>query len=231
MAQARLAEALQALRDQGSPSGIAAMARYAIPSERAFGVPMNQIQALAKRLGLSHALAAELWRSGWYEARMLAAFVDRPAELSAQQMQQWCDDFDNWAVCDTVCFALFDRTPLAWPLLAPWAARGEEFQRRAAFALLWGLSVHDKKAADAAFVEGLALVEAVAGDARNFVKKGVNMALRAVGKRNLALNAAARASAERLAGSADATERWQGRTALKELNAPALLERLASRRP
>jgi hypothetical protein len=41
--------------------------------------------------------------------------------------------------------------------------------RRAGFALRAALAVHDKRAPDAAFARGLALVEAGAGDSRNFV--------------------------------------------------------------
>jgi len=90
------------------------MARYAIPSDKAFGVPVGIIRQYAKKLGPSHELAAALWKTGRYEARMLASFVDEPALVTPAQMDHWCRDFDNWAICDTACFALFDRTPHAW---------------------------------------------------------------------------------------------------------------------
>ena len=76
------------------------------------------------------------------------------------------------------------------------------------------------------FIEGLALIEREAGDERNFVKKAVNMALRAIGKRNRALNAAAVAVARRLADSKDATAKWVGKDALRELTSPAVTKRL-----
>src|SRR6478672_5990308 len=82
------------------------MARYAIPSDKAFGVPVGAIQKLGKELGRSHALAAALWEAGWFEARMLAAFVDEPAAVTPAQMDRWCRDFDSWAICDTICFHL-----------------------------------------------------------------------------------------------------------------------------
>ena len=47
------------------------------------------------------------------------------------------------------------------------------------------------------------------------VKKAVNMALRAIGKRNLALNAAAVTVARRLADSDQPAAQWVGRDALK----------------
>jgi 3-methyladenine DNA glycosylase AlkD len=86
-----------------------------------------------------------------------------------------------------------------------------------AFALLASLAVHDKRAADALFAESLLLVERAATDERNFVKKGVSWALRTVGRRNPALNAAAVTVARRLAESPQAAARWVGKDALKDL--------------
>ncbi|SDX93614.1 DNA alkylation repair protein [Lysobacter enzymogenes] len=223
----RLAQALDALRASASAEYRDGMARFAIPNERAFGVPMAKIQAVAKRLGRDHALAEALWDTGWYEARLLAAYVDDPAAVTAAQMDRWARDFDNWAVCDTVCFALFDRSPLAWRKIEQWAKREDEFVRRAAFALLASKSVHDKLAGDAEFLRGLELVEAYAFDERNFVKKAVNWALRSVGKRNAALHAAALRTATRLAASAQAAPRWNGKDALRELNGAATMRRLS----
>jgi 3-methyladenine DNA glycosylase AlkD len=225
----RVATVLAWLKRRGTKAGREAMARYAIPQGGAFGVGVGALQTYAKSLGTSHELAAALWATGRYEARMLAASVDDPARVTAAQMDRWCRDFDNWAICDHVCFKLFDRTPHAWSKVTAWAGKKDEFGKRGAFALLWGLTVHDKTAADASFVRGLALIERAAGDERNFVKKAVNMALRAIGKRNRALNAAAVATARRLAASAEATPRWVGTDALLELTGPSVARRLAAR--
>ena len=205
------------LEEHGTASGRADMARYGIPSTNAFGVPMRQVQSLAKQLGRDHDLALALWKTGWYESRLLAAYVDEPAEVTAAQMESWCRDFDNWAICDTVCFALFDRTPHAWRKVHSWAPRRDEYVRRAAFALLWGLSVHDKEADDETFRSGLRLVHRAATDPRHYVKKAVSMALRAIGKRNAALRTAATALAQELSASADETARWLGKEALRDL--------------
>ncbi|MDZ4780018.1 MAG: DNA alkylation repair protein [Planctomycetia bacterium] len=224
----QVVSAIAALKRRATKRTLDGMARFAIPADRAFGVTVADIRLLAKRLGRDHALAGALWKSGWYEARMLAAFVAEPAKLTAAEMDRWCRDFDNWAICDTVCFHLFDRTPLAWKKLAPWSKRKPEFEKRAAFALLWGLSVHDKEGPDASFIAGLRLVEAAANDDRNFVKKAVNMALRAVGKRNAALHGAAIATGQSLTESANPTARWTGKGALRELKSASVARRLAA---
>jgi 3-methyladenine DNA glycosylase AlkD len=226
-----VATVVASLERQGSQKIRDGMARYAIPSDKAFGISVGALRTYAKRLGPNHELAAALWKSGFYEARMLASFVDDPAQVTPQQMDRWCKDFDNWAICDTACFALFDRTPHAWPKVDKWAKSREEFVKRSAFALLASLTVHDKRAGDAPFAKGLVLVERAATDERNFVKKAVNWALRSIGKRSAALNVAAVEVAKRLGESQNAAARWVGKDALRELAGPAVQRRLAARKP
>jgi 3-methyladenine DNA glycosylase AlkD len=224
-----VAEVLEWLERHGIAATRDDMAKYAIPSDHAFGVSVGALQKYARSLGRSHMLAAQLWATGYYEARTLAAFLDDPALVTAAQMDRWSSEFDSWAICDTVCFHLFDRTPHAFRKVEQWARRRDEFPKRAAFALLWGLTTHDKRSGDELFVRALALVERAATDERNFVKKAVNMALRAVGKRNASLHLEAVAVAERLAASSDVTARWVGRDALRELTGPAVTKRLAAK--
>ena len=193
------------------------MARYNIPTDRAFGVPMRDIQAYAKRLGRKHDLAVGLWATGWIEARMLAAYVDDPARVTRAQMDRWARDFDNWGICDTVCFVLFDRTPHAWGRVDAWAGRRAEFVKRASFALLWALALHDRTSPDARFLRGLALIEHEAGDERHYVRKAINMALRAIGRRNAVLHAAAMETSRRLAATDQRSAQWIGRNAAREL--------------
>jgi 3-methyladenine DNA glycosylase AlkD len=220
-------DALQWLERRGTKKNVAELKRYGITATRPFGVTVGDIKGYARQVGTDHALAQALWASGRYEARLLAAFVDDPARVTVRQMDAWAAGFDNWGIVDTVCFSLFDRTRHAWDMVPRWAKKTPEFTRRAAFALLWSLSVHDKDASDEAFLKCLPLIEWGARDDRHFVKKAVNMALRAIGKRNAALNAVAIETAERLAKLDEAAPRWVGRHALRELTSPAVRKRLA----
>ena len=204
--------------------------RYGVYTKKAFGVSMANMQKVAKPVGRNHELAAALWDTGWYEARMLASLIDEPSQVTSAQMDAWVQDFDNWGICDTVCFKLFDRTPHAWRKVAQWCKQEEEFVKRSGFALLWALTVHDRLAGDEQFRQGLVFVLRSASDERHFVKKAVNMALRAIGKRNAALNAAAVTVARRLADSPNAAARWVGKDALRELTSPGVNRRLATRR-
>lgn len=229
--ESRLSAALNALEQAGERRNVEGMARYGIRSPNMFGVSMPSIRNIARGLGRDHALAAALWESGWHEARILAILVDNPAEVSPEQMDAWAGRFDNWAVCDSACLHLFARISSARGKALDWSARDEEFVKRAGFALMAALAVHDRKAGDDSFLPFLEAVEREAADPRNFVSKAVNWALRQIGKRNLALNSLAIAAAHRIASKdGSPSARRLAHDALRELTGKAVQDRLGRRR-
>jgi len=217
---------LDRLESLGSEENRAGMGRYGIAVDRAYGVPLSVLRPFAKELGRDHDLAVALWRTGMHEARLLASIVDEPKRVTAEQIDAWTADFDSWDICDQCCSNLYRRTPYAHGKVSTWIADEREFVRRAGFALIAVLAVHDKKAEDEVFLDYLETIEANATDPRNFVRKAVNWALRQIGKRSMSLHGPALAAAERLAASDDKTERWIGRDAVREFEKPATLERL-----
>lgn len=208
---------LHAEADPGARTDLAD--RYGIHTDHAVGVPMGRLKAIAKPLAPNHELAAELWASGLYEARTIAAFVDDPADVDAAQMTRWCADFDNWAIVDTVCFNLFDRSPDAWSMVEPWATEQGEFTKRAGFALLWALAHHDRNAPDDRYRAALSLLEANAGDDRHLITKAQTMALRAIGQIRPNVRADVVDLAQRLTGSDNPNTRRVGRPIVRAFEA------------
>lgn len=225
---AEVRDAIDWLERHASDETRDGMGRFGIVAPSALGVSVADVRVLGKRIGRRHELAEALWSTGIYEARLLTAFVADPAELSPRQMDAWCRDFDNWALCDTLCFHLFDRSAHAFARLEAWASEPAEFVKRAAFALLASLALHDRRSDDAAFAACLPLIEAAASDERNFVKKAVSWALRAVGARSRALHASCLELAGRLATAGPAA-RWVGKDALRDLTRAKVRAGLAAR--
>ena len=238
----RVAALLDELAAKGSEKDRAGMARYGIKVDDAFGVSLWELRRMAKPLRRDHELALALWATGNHEARLLATIVDDPALVDEAQMEAWVADLDSWDVCDQLTSNLFDKTRLAYDKAREWAARDEEFVRRAAFAMIAALAVQDKAATDERLLAFLPLIEACADDPRNFVKKAVNWALRNIGKRNAALNAAAVACAQRIRAAANRraggerggdpgarSARWVAADALRELTSEKVQARLAAR--
>jgi 3-methyladenine DNA glycosylase AlkD len=213
-----------------NPANVEGMARYGIRSAKALGITAPVVRARAKALGRDHELAAALWETGVLEIRILAALIDEPALVTEAQMEAWVREFDSWALCDSVCSVLFDRTPFAVGKASAWIRRPEEYVRRAGFVLMAALAAHDKAAPDRLFLSFLPLIEKGASDGRNFVKKAVNWALRGIGTRNLALNAAAVEVSRRLVAREESAARWVGRDALAELTSEKTLARIRTAR-
>jgi len=219
-------EILLYLKAHANPAGAQGMAKFGIRTETALGLSMPFLRRTAERIGVDHALAGRLWRSGIHEAQILAALVDDPSRVTSAQMERWAKDFDSWDVCDQVCGNLFDRTRFGRRKAAAWARRKPEFVRRAGFALMAALAWQDKQADDGLFLKYLPLIEKYACDDRNFVKKAVNWALRNIGKRNRSLNRAAVACARRIARQDSRAARWVAADAIRELTDRKTLARI-----
>jgi 3-methyladenine DNA glycosylase AlkD len=219
-------EVIATLKSQANADNVAGMARFGISPVNTLGVSIPLLRRIARQAGRDRGLALRLWESGIHEARILAALLDDPQQVGEGQMEDWVAGFDSWDVCDQVCSNLFDRTPYAHQKAAEWAAREQEFVRRAGFVLMAALAVHDKGAEDARFEAFYPLIARYAGDERNFVKKAVNWALRQIGKRSRALNAGAVRLAEDIRLIDSKAARWIAADALRELTSEATRSRI-----
>jgi 3-methyladenine DNA glycosylase AlkD len=214
---ANSAKVLAELHRLANPRNVAGMARFGIVGEKLLGVSVVKLRAIAKRTGRNHALAGELWGSGILEARILAAFIAEPAGLTRRQANSWAKDFECWADCDGLCIHLFRKTPFAHELAVAWSRSRAELVKRAGFTMMATLAVHDKSARNEVFRRYLTRVHEEAADERHNVKKGVNWALRQIGKRNPILNREAIRMAKRIREEDSRAARWIAGDALREL--------------
>ena len=221
-------EIIQKIKSLANPRAVEGMARFGINPTNTCGVSIPNLRKMARETGKNHELALELWSSGIHEARLLACLIDRPDMVTEEQLESWAKDFDSWDVCDVCCGHLFDRTAVAYRKAQEWSEREEEFVKRAGFALMAALSVHDKKAEDRAFIEFLPMIKKHATDGRNYVKKAVNWALRQIGKRNWNLNEMAIKTAEEIKQIDSKSARWIASDAIRELTGEKVRKKLAS---
>ncbi|MPZ23756.1 MAG: DNA alkylation repair protein [Dehalococcoidia bacterium] len=213
------------LQQRGSDAIRRGRVRIGINPRYSYGVSIPELRFLARpRLG-DHALALALWDTGIHEARIMATLIDRPDDVIPAQMDAWIAVCDSWNLVDHCCSILFDRTPYARQKAAEWSGRDEEFVKRGGFSLLVALAAHDSGLPDDVFLGFLAIIEREARDERSFVKKAVAWALKQIGKRNAALNAAAIGSALRIRKNGGRAGRWIASSALRDL----LDERLQTR--
>lgn len=234
---------LRELHARANSANVAGMQRFGISTKGTLGVSVAEVRGLARDASrgirhqpqVLHELAGALWASGVHEARIMASVLDVPALVTREQAESWVLDIDSWDTCDQLCGNLLWRCDFAWELPVAWSVREETFVKRAGFVTVAQLAVKDKAAEDAAFIDLLVLVERESTNDRNDVKKAVNWALRQIGKRNAALNAAAIVTAERIKASADKVRpatsesraaHWIASDALRELGSDSVRTRL-----
>jgi 3-methyladenine DNA glycosylase AlkD len=229
---ARVEGILSRLEGMADRKSAAHMSRAGINPDRALGVKIPNLRGLGKEIGTDHELALALWEHGLRETMILASLVADPKQTSEELMESWASDFYDWEVCDQTCMNLFEKPPLterAYSLARRWSGRTEEFVKRAGFVLMARLAVSDKKAPDDAFSPFFEDIVREADDGRNMVKKGINWALRQIGKRNLSLRERAVKTATALRERDSSAARWVAADALRELNSEAVIERLRER--
>ena len=210
-------ETIKTLKSLSNAHNVEGMKRFGINGKVMLGVSNSDLYPIAKEIGKNHELALKLWESGIQESRTLASFIDDPKLVTENQMEKWVNDFDNWAVCDSVCMHLFDRTSLVHKKIKDWVKDEKEFVRRAGFVLMACLAVHDKKMPDKEFIKFFPTIKKYSTDERNFVRKAVNWALRQIGKRNETLRKASIKLGKEIEKIDSKSARWIAKDALREL--------------
>jgi len=219
-------EIIAKIKSFHNPKNIAGMARFGINVKNAYGVPMPELRKLGRMIKKDHQTAKQLWASGIHEARVLAGIIDDPKQVTPKQMEEWVKEFDSWDLCDQCCMNLFGETGFALDKVVEWPKRKEEFVKRAGFAIMAVIAVHNKQLKDSDFDKLFPIIKRESTDERNFVRKAVNWALRQIGKRNMELNKKAAALALELKNSKSKSARWIGTDAYRELTDPKILKRI-----
>ncbi len=210
-------EIIKKLKSFSNAKNVAGMARFGINPKYALGVRVPVLRDLARKIGKDHKLAQDLWRSKIHEVRILASIIDSPDRVTEKQMESWVKEFNSWDLCDQCCMNLFDKTPFGRKKAIEWTKRKEEFVRRAGFALMASLAVHDKKAKNEDFVKFFPIIKKYSIDERNFVKKAVNWALRQIGKRNAVLREKSIKLAKEIQKIDSKAAQWVATDAIREL--------------
>lgn len=224
--QYSLAMAVKELKSMAKPENLEGMSRFGITGKKRLGISMPELRKLGKSIGKDHDIAIGLWDTGIQDARILAALVDDPAQVTENQAEDWVKDIDSWDVCDQLCMNLFEKLPFANKKIIEWSKREEEFVRRAAFALIACIAWHDKNAPDQDMIKFFPVIKDAADDERNYVKKAVSWALRHIGKRNLALNIQALEVAREIKKADSKAARWIASDVIRELESDAVQVRL-----
>lgn len=141
-----LDDALAALRSEIEPGRADQMAAYHKQSREVLGVGNEVLNTLSKDwrqtldLEARVALAAALWDTDIFEARILAAKLLTQARIKEdaavwELLQSWVPAFDGWAIADHACSAIAKRLqadPARLEVVESWTVADAMWTRRAA---------------------------------------------------------------------------------------------------
>jgi hypothetical protein len=132
--EAVLAE-LEAVRDPK----IAAIFGRRNPDGVVLGVRFGDMDVISKKIVPDANLAAALWRSGSFEARVIALRVMPDGALTEAQADAWVGDLDFPILADDLARLVYKR-PFARKRMEAWTASDQDFVRRTGYALLYGFA-------------------------------------------------------------------------------------------
>ncbi len=188
MDSSKLNEIQFILKQKGTEEGKASFQKFVPTSQRVYGVRLPVINDLAnqyKKEGVE--LVGELWESGSFEERLLAAkllgkLAKKQPQKTLQLIQRFSNDITDWAVCDTLGMQSIKAIAKEYheevfALSKKLLVSNNPWQRRLGIVLLEGYT--KDKQYHSQIKSHLELVEA---DKEYYVKKAVDWTKRNLGK-------------------------------------------------
>ncbi len=213
----KIIEILLSLKNE---KNIAGMERFGIKSDKLLGISMKDLESISREIGKHHALALDLWSTGYHEARLLASMIAVPEQSTIEELNSWVHDFDNWAICDSVCGKYIRKTEFVYDLIFEWEKSDMLYVKRAAFACMACIAVHNKKLTDDYFDRYFDLIARNVLDERHYISKAVNWSLRQIGKRSVVLKERSLELSHqiKIKNPQNKTALWIAKDAIRELN-------------
>ena len=210
---------LTELKKRGTDQNVKVYSRHGVGPNQ-YGVSFGDLKDLVKQVKRNHEAALELWQSGNHDARIFATMIADPSSATAELLDHWVEDLDNYVVTDS--FSSFVvKTELAREKGEEWRRISEEWISTAGWSILSLLAMKRDETPDEYYAQHLSIVAAAIRTAPNRTRYAMNNALIAIGIRNENLRELATAAAEGIGK----VEVDHGETGCKTPDALAYIER------
>jgi len=186
------AQVIALLEPEGDERGVANWNKRFPESElRCLGVGLSKLRKLAKKIGRDAPLAATLWKSQVYEARVMALLIDDPKTLTLEQAERQVEQLGEGQLAHVFasCDATLAKSPLAEELAGRWCGSEQAIRRACGHTLVYELSKSKKKSAPSEewFAARIAHIDATWRDEGTDARMAMATALMGMGKRSAAL--------------------------------------------
>jgi len=190
---------LEELKRLGSDSYKRVIAKHGV-QEPCFGVKIEELKKIRKRVGRDYRLAIDLYDSGVYDAMYLAGLIADDAAMTRKDLQRWVTKARGGALAGTTVPSVAAGSAHGHELALEWMESPTDFIAVAGWATLSSLiSTRDDSELDLAELkELLRRVERTIHQAPDIVRYQMNAFVIAVGSYVRPLTELALATAERI---------------------------------
>jgi len=168
---------------------------------KSFGIGLTRLRKMAKQIGKDHDLAAQLWKSDVYDAKIIALLIDDPKQITREQAERQVDEVNagHLGHVFSTCGAPLAKTPFAKDLADEWMDSSDVARRGCGFGLLYELAKSKKKSApdDAYFIERIEHIERTISGVKPSLQLAMGHAVMGIGVRNKQLHPVALAAARK----------------------------------
>lgn len=194
---------------------------FGIDDLRFLGIPHSKLLELGEELGTpNQKLAAELWNSDIYEAKLLSCILSDPNKLTEEQADKWAASFDAWIICNYCCNKAVWKAPFAVKKAYEWSNSDSARAVYAGFSLTAALAANlpQGNADELGFFDSflfLARKHASSEDAD--IRRVISSALKQLGQRSADWHEAVVETCREIAAQPSENARWTASQALAEL--------------
>jgi 3-methyladenine DNA glycosylase AlkD len=89
-------------------------------AEPVFGVSIEQLKIIQKRIKRDYQLALDLYETGIYDAMYLAGLIADDARMTKKDLQRWVENATSNALCGYTVPWVAAGSPYGWPLALQW---------------------------------------------------------------------------------------------------------------
>ena len=130
------------------------------------GASVISLQQLAGRYTPSHLLALKLWNKQWRETMILATLLEKPEEVTENQMDFWVKQIQHTEIAEQAAMNLFSKSPFAYEKAVEYCLGKKTLSKITGLLMMGRLALTDRSAKNDCFETFLEFFPPLAKDAQ-----------------------------------------------------------------
>ncbi|MCK9413131.1 MAG: hypothetical protein M0Q53_12590 [Prolixibacteraceae bacterium] len=128
------------------------------------GASIVSLQQLAQNYTPDHLLALKLWNKQWRETMILATLLEKPGEMTENQMDFWVKQIRQVEIAEQVAMNLFSKSPFAYVKAVEYCLAKKELSKITGLLMMGRLALTDRISGNEKFEVFLELFPPLAKD-------------------------------------------------------------------